>query len=147
MKETIPFVVHLPRFNFGEDALLLLADNSTIAWLISRFGELADHPVETVGSAFVIGDGEPVRSDGQCLIFVELNYQAKGSELIRQSPTTFRWILSISSASHYRDLLSGMSESRSPCHQYLDPDNAPPAPVVVVSFDEYQADAFRRAKA
>jgi hypothetical protein len=146
MKEIIPFVAHLPSFNSGDDAVLLLADHSTIAWLISRLRELAQTPVEAVGGAFVIGDGNPIQSDGQCIIFVELIHQAKGSELMQQSPITFRWTLSACSAGHYAELLSGMSNSGFPCHQYLDPDNVPPAPVVIVSFDEYEAGTFRRAK-
>ena len=66
---------------------------------------------------------------------------------VQQSPTTFRWILSARSAGHYADLLSGMSNSEAPCHQYLDPDNTPPAPVVIVSLDEYEVSDFRRTKA
>jgi hypothetical protein len=145
MKEIIPFVAHVSSFKSEDDALLLLADHSTIAWLISSFRELTQGRAQTASGAFVIGDGKPIQSDGQCIIFVELNHQAKGSELVQQSPTTFRWILSASSAGHYADLLSGMSNSGSLCHQYLDPDNAS-APVVIVSFEEYEADAFRGAK-
>jgi hypothetical protein len=144
MKENIPFVAYLPSFHFGDDALLLLVDQSTIAWLMSRFGELAHTPVESKTAGFAIGDGKPIESGGRCIISVELNHQANRNELNRISETTFRWILSPSSAAHYRDLLSGMSDSTSPCHQYLDPDNAPPAPVVIVSLDEYDPETFRQ---
>jgi hypothetical protein len=146
MKEITPFVAHVPSFKSDDDALLLLADHSTIAWLISRFRELTQGRAQTASGAFVIGDGKPIQSDGQCIIFVELNHQAKGSELVQQSPTTFRWTLSAASAGHYAELLSVMSNSGFPCHQYLDADNASPAPVVIVSFDEYEADAFRSPK-
>jgi hypothetical protein len=144
MKEKIPFVAYVPSFNFGDDALLMLVDQSTIAWLMSRFGELADTPVESKSAGFVIGDGKPFESAGQCIISVELNHQANRSELTRTSETTYSWILPPRSAAHYRDLLSGMSGSKSPCHQYLDPDNAPPAPVVIVSLDEYEPETFRQ---
>jgi hypothetical protein len=143
MKEKIPFVAHLPSFK-GDDALLMLVDQSTITWLMSRFGELADTPVESKSAGFVVGDGKPIKSGGRCIISVELNHQASRSELTRISETTFSWILAPSSAAHYRDLLSGMSGSKSPCHQYLDPDNAPPAPVVIVSLDEYEPETFRQ---
>ena len=146
MKENIPFIAHVPSFNFGDDAILLLADHATIAWLSSKFTEFASIPVESTGALFVIGDGKPVQSDGQCIIFVELNHQANGSELTIESPTTFHWILSAGSADHYRELLSEMVKADDPCHQYLDPDNAPPAPIVIVSLDEYEADDFRRTK-
>jgi len=102
--------------------------------------------MQSGNDAFVIGDGKPIQSDGRCIIFVEFNHQAKGSELVQQSPTTFRWTLSAGSAGHCADLLSGMSNSGSPCHQYLDPDKAPPAPFVIVSFQEDEADPFRGAK-
>ena len=147
MKENFPFLALVPSFNFGDDALLLLADHSTIVWLMSRFEALARIPVELRSAAFVIGDGKPVQSDGQCTIVVESTHHAKGSELIRKSESTFRWILSPGSADRYRDLLSVMSDSVFPCHQYLDPDNASHAPVVIVSLGEYQVDAFRRQKA
>jgi hypothetical protein len=146
MKERTPFVAFVPSFK-GDDALLLLVDQATIIWLISRFRELAVAPVESRGATFAIGDGAPVESDGQCIIYVESNHQANGSELSRKSESTFHWILSPGSADHCRELLSGMSEGTYPCHQYLDPDNAPPAPVVIVSLDEYEVDTFRRPKA
>jgi len=146
MKESSPFIAHVRSFHFGDDALLLLADRATIDWLGSKFAELARAPVESKSAAFVIGDGKPVQSDGQCTVLVELNHQANRSELIPVSPTTFRWTLSPGSANHYRELLSEIVKAEVPCHQYLDPDNTPPAPVVIVSLDEYEADDFRRAQ-
>lgn len=143
MNENIPFVAYVPSFK-GDDALLILVDQSTIAWLMSRFGELAHTPLESKSAGFVIGDGKPIESGGRCIISVELNHQAKRSELTKISETTLRWILSPASADHYRNLLSGMSDSTSQCHQYLDPDNVPPAPVVIVSLDEYEPETFRQ---
>jgi len=145
MKENISFVAHLPSFK-GDETLLLLVDHETIAWLSSRFAELARTPIESKNASFVIGDGKPIQSDGQCTVFVELNHEASGSELVAESPTTFSWILSAGSASHYVDLLSEMVKATVPCHQYLDPDNCPPAPVVMVSLEEYEADDFRHRK-
>jgi hypothetical protein len=147
MKKNIPFVAHLPSFNFGDDALLLLADHESIAWLSSKFEELARTTTESHSATFVIGDGKPIQSDGQCTVFVELDHQASGSKLIAESPIAFRWSLSAGAANHYRELLSEIVKAEARCHQYLDPGNAPPAPVVIVSLDEYEADAFRRTKA
>jgi len=146
MKVSTPFLAYLPAFSFGDDALVLIADRSTIEWLMFNFGELASTAVDSNNAGFVIGNGKPVESDDQCLLSFELNHRANGSELVRESETRFRWILSPSSANHYRDLLSGMSESEHACHQYLDPDNSPPAPGLIVTFGEYEADAFRRRK-
>jgi hypothetical protein len=138
------FLAYLPSFK-GADALLLLADYETIDWLMSQFQRLSNTPSGSSCPSFVIGDGEPVESDGRCLLVVKLDNQADGSYLIRESETTFGWSVSRSSANHYRELLSGILVPR-PGHQYLDPDNSPPAPVVIVSRDEYEPDTFRRPK-
>jgi hypothetical protein len=138
------FVAYVPSFNFGDDALLILADSETIDWLMSQFGRLANIPVGSSSPSFVIGDGNPVESDGRCLLVVELENQAEGSRLIRTSENTFSWSVSRSSANHCRELLSGMLVPH-PGHQYLDPDNSP-APVVIVSKGEYELDTFRIAK-
>lgn len=142
MKENIPFLAHLFSFKGHDEVLLLLADHPTITSLVSQLAVFASTRIESKRPTFVIGDGNPVQSDGQCIIFVELNHQSSGSELVRQTRNTFRWSLSPGSADHYRDLLSGMLKSQVPCHQYLEPDNVQ-APVVIVSLGEYEVDAFR----
>jgi hypothetical protein len=138
MKTGSRFVAYLPSFN-GNDTLLILVDDETIDWLISQFDRLSSGP------SFVIGDGNPIESDGKCLIQVEQGGPAEGSELVRASEHCFKWSVSTSAAEHYRQVLSGMLETR-PGHQYLDPDNCPAAPVVIVSRGEYDADWVRRMK-
>jgi hypothetical protein len=144
-KEGNRFVVYLPSFNFGSDALLILADFETIDWLMSQFGELSNAPDGSSGRSFTIGDGNPFESDGRCLLVVKLDDQARGSQLIRESENTFGWTLSRAAANQYRELLSGMLVPN-PGHQYLDPDNSPPAPVVIVSQGEYEPETFRYQK-
>ena len=139
------FVAYVPSFHFGDDALLILADYETIDWLMSQFGHLANTPLGATCPSFVIGDGNPVESDGRCLLVVELENQTEGSRLVRKSENTFSWSVSRSSANHCRELLSGMLVAQ-PGHQYLEPDNCPPAAVVIVSKDEYEPDTFRTAK-
>jgi len=139
------FVAYVPSFNFGDDALLILADSVTIDWLMSQFGRLANTPPGSSCPSFVIGDGSPIESDGRCLVIVELENQTEGSRVIRKSEQTFSWSVSRSSANHCRELLSGMLAPH-PGHQYLDPDNCPPAPVVIVSKGEYEPDTFRTGK-
>ena len=139
------FVAYVPSFDFGDDALLILVDSETIDWLMSQFGRLSNTAVGATCPSFVIGDGNPVESDGRCLLVVELKNQTNGSRLIRKSETTFSWTVSRSSANHCRELLSGMLVPH-PGHQYLDLDNCPPAPVVIASKDEYEPDTFRTAK-
>ena len=139
------FVAYVPSFNFGDDALLILADSEAIDWLMSQFDRLSNAPDGSNRPSFIIGDGNPVESDGRCLLIVELENQTEGSRLIRKSEQTFSWSVSRSSANHCRELLSGMLAPH-PCHQYLDPDNCPSAPVVIVSKGEYEPDTFRTAK-
>jgi len=143
MKKGNRFVAYLPGFNFGADALLILADSETIDWLMTQFGRLSGIATESSCPSFLVGDGNPIESDGHCLLIVEQGNQAEGSWLVRESDGVFRWSVSRSSADHYRELLSGISEPR-PRHHYLDPNNSPPAPVVIVSRDEYDADFFRQ---
>jgi hypothetical protein len=140
-----PFVAYVPSFNLGDDALLLLVDSETIEWLMAQFGRLSNTPVGSGCPSSFIGDGNPVESDGCCLLVIELEDQTESSRLIRKSENTFNWSVSRSSANHYRDLLSGLLVPL-PGHQYLDPDNSPLAPVVIVSRDEYEPDTFRGAK-
>jgi len=136
------FIAYLPSFDFGNDALLILADYETIDWLMSQFGRLSNTPVGSDCPSFIIGDGNPVGSDGRCLLLVELENLADGSRLMRESEKTFRWRVSRSSANHYRELLSGMFAPH-PGHQYLDNDTAPG---IMVSRDEYDTDWVRRMK-
>ena len=138
------FVAYLREFEHGDDALLILANYETIDWLMSQFGRLSDTPIRAGYPSFVIGDGNPVESDGQCLITVDLGNQTEGGQLVRQSENTFNWSVSRRLAHHYRELLSGMFEPK-PGHQYLD-DESRPEPVVIVSRDEYDADWVRRMK-
>lgn len=141
---TNSFVVHLTSFNGNDEALLLLADKSTIGWLVSQLGEFASARAESQNLAFVIGDGNPVESDGKCIISVELIHQANGGTLVQESQNTFRWSLSPTLADRYRRRLSPMLESQSPCHQYLE-FGAAPELIVMVSLGEYDANAFRRS--
>lgn len=141
MEKPISFLTYVPAFDFGSDAILLLADYYTIAWLIREFSDLLASPIAE-GCLFVIGNGQPVVSDGHCTIVVRLDRDAHASELVRKSPTEFEWSVSRSVAEHYRDLLSGLL-TQTPGHQYLEPRNSPPAPVLIVSRDEYSLDQFR----
>lgn len=136
------FVVYVASFDFGADAILLLVDQETVGWLMSQFGRLSNTPVGSSCSSFIIGDGHPVASDGRCVLTIELNDEPGcSSQLRRRTESSFAWSVSRSSANHYQDLLSGML-APGPCHQYLEPDNSPPAPVFIVSRGEYQPEAL-----
>ncbi len=143
---TSGFVVHLTSFKGNDEVVLLLADQSTIGWLVARLAEFAAARAESRNLAFVIGDGNPVESDGKCVITVELMRRANGGNWVQESLNTFRWSLSPSLANRYRKRLLPMLKSQSSCHQYLEFGTAP-EPVVMVSLGEYETDAFRRHKA
>ena len=85
MKKNIPFVVHLFSFKGNDEVLLLLADRPTISWLMSQLSEFACTRIELRRPTFVIGDGHPVQSDGQCIISVELNHQGNGGKLVQDA--------------------------------------------------------------
>jgi hypothetical protein len=141
-----PFVAYVMSFDFGSDAILLLAAQETVGWLMSQFGRLSRTPVGSSSHPIIIGDGDPVMSNGRCILSIELNDEpGSSSQLVRGSESVFAWSVSRSSANRYQHLLSGMLVPI-PCHQYLEPDNCPPAPVFIVSRGEYQLDAFIHPK-
>lgn len=145
MKPASGFVAYFSSFDFGGDALLILVDREAIDWLMLQFDHVSRNPNGSGCLPFVIGDGHPIESDGKCLIRVQLGALAEGSHLVRKSESSFDWMISSTAAKHYRDLLSGMLDPR-PGHQYLDPDNSPPAPVVIIARDEYDRDWVRQVK-
>lgn len=146
METVKPFVAYVASLDFGNDAILLLADHETVGWLMSQFGRLSKTPVGSSSPSIIIGDGDPVASEGRCILTIELNDELGcSSQLMRGSECVFAWSVSRSSAARYQGLLSGMLVPI-PCHQYLEPDNCPPAPVFIVSRGEYQLDAFIHPK-
>jgi hypothetical protein len=157
MKSEHSLIAHLSSFKGNDEVLLIVCDDQTIGWLIARFEEFVSAPGDVKFPSFVIGDGNPVESDGRCLLDVHLDDRERGSQLTEAPEGIFRWNVSRSSAERFRSLLSGMVEHHEPLrdirssfalegsdHQYLDPDNCPPAPAIIVSRGEYNPDAFRR---
>ena len=138
------FVVYVPSFDFGSDAILLLSDYYTIAWLVDQFLRLSTSPIGSVAS-FVIGDGSPIDSEERCFVTVTVTDTDSSSEMTRRSATQFAWRISRPEAERYRALLSCML-TKVPSHNYLEPKNSPPAPVLVVSRDEYSVEQFRTSK-
>ena len=144
MEALNPFVVFVTGFDFGADAILLLATHETLRWLRSQFERLGSTGAGSSCPPFTIGDGHPIDSDERLFVVVELNDQAgSSSKLLRESESNFVWSISRASARRYRNLLSGMLLPDAG-HQYLEPDNCPPAPTVIVSLGEYEVSRFRR---
>ena len=136
------FIACFPSFYLGEAALLLSVDNEAIEWLMSCFGQLSAAPLGTSRPRFLIGDGNPVESDGRCLLVVQPDNQEGATRLFRTAPNEFCWSVSQRSAHHFQALLGGLLKSETPGHQYLDSDD-PLSPVVIVSRDEYGIDKIR----
>jgi hypothetical protein len=144
IEKTGSFLTYVQGFDFGSDAILLIADYYAVTWLMREFADLLTRP-STEGSSFIIGNAQPVTSDGHCEITICLNDDVQANELVRKSATEFEWSISRSAVEHYRNLLSGML-TPAPNHQYLEPGNSPPAPVLIVSRDEYSLDQFRSGR-
>jgi hypothetical protein len=155
-----PFIAHFDAWKGGE-VLLILVDDEITQWLMARFEQLTDSAVGSRCPAFVVGNGNPVESDGRCVLIVQLSGRESCNELIRDSQNSWRWSVSRSAANNFRYLLCGMLDFRESlpvlmsahrsaaglegsCHQYLDPDNIPPAPTGVVSRGEYDSEQVRR---
>ena len=135
------FMGYFPSFYFGEPALLVLIDSEAVSWLISHFEQLVSGSSQP-GFAFVLGDGNPISSDGRCVVTVVPDDQRKGTRLTRTRSNDFCWTVSPSSAKHFVALLSEFRKSDNPAHQYLDSDDRA-SPVVIVSRGEYPADKIR----
>jgi hypothetical protein len=135
-----PFIAHFNGWKGGE-VILLVVDHEGVPGLISQFERLAaEAPPESGPAQFVLGDGNPVESDGRCLLRVELNQHLNGSHVTRISQGVWHWSVSRVAADKFRALLSGLSVPE-PGHQYLDNDSGP---TVEVSRGEYGVDFVRR---
>lgn len=126
------FLTYQPSFK-GNETILLLCDNQTIAWLIQQFEQF---------DGFVLGDGKPVGSDGRCIVIAEPHGEVTCSRIAQERTNYFRWVISPDSANRYRSLLLAMLETDKPCHQYLDADDNI-SPVVMISRGEYEIEAFK----
>jgi hypothetical protein len=110
---------------------------------MSRLEEIQSASGELNAPGFTIGDGNPIGSDGRCIVDVKMRQVTRGNELLTISHGRFLWLMSRSSAIYFGHLLAGMLSFKKPCHQYLEPDNSPPAPVIIVSKDQYTIEQVR----
>jgi hypothetical protein len=160
--KTMPgsLVTYQSNFHGEDQVILLLIDYETLDWLISQFGQFAQTAPLVTPRSFIIGDGNPVESERDTLVSVRLVDWPLGNQLIQAEGHRFIWWVSRVAAGRFSSLLAGMlrhEEAEPPnlralgsaapleggCHQYLDPDNAPPVPVVMVSLGEYHMELFR----
>lgn len=134
------FIGYLPSFHFGEAAILISVDAESLKWLISRFQELAS-PAPRAGE-FMLGDGNPIESDGRLLVTVRAGQCEEGARLVRVASDRFDWIISRESAQRFDKLLLGLFSRHTAAHQYLDSGDRA-SPTVIVSKGEYPIDKIR----
>jgi hypothetical protein len=134
------FIAYVRNFYYGEPAFLLSVDGNSIEWMMSRFEALASSNPD--GASFVLGDGNPIASDGRCLFTVQKADQENCTRVAIAEPGKYCWIISAKSAERFRALLSGLMKSKSAAHQYLDSDDLG-SPVVIASKGEYSRKTIR----
>src|SRR5712692_10506106 len=86
------FVAYLPNFYLGDSAVLVAVDDAAIGWLMAQFQLLASAS-PAVRSAFVVGDGQPISSDGRCLLKVTRD-DTGGTRLVRTKSSELCWEVS-----------------------------------------------------
>jgi len=154
------FVARLSGWEGQYEVILIVTDDETLKWLTARFGRFAAEPSPSTCPPFLIGDGNPIDSDGRCRIEVVLEEEGTESRIEELSTGSWRWSVTRAAAGLFRDRIALIREFRGPsqenvrrakrglldsCHDYLDPANHPPAPTVIISRGEYTVESLRRA--
>jgi hypothetical protein len=122
----------------GPARFVVTCDDVTLRWLASAFRALGR------GRTFVIGDGLPIGSDGDCVIAVGVTEGGRAPETPGLAPGVYRWLLPEDEARRFAGLLAGMAAFSGPCHQYL--ETGPGLPAVLVSKGEYGGQMLRRMR-
>jgi hypothetical protein len=94
--------------------------------------------------AVVVGNGEPIGSPDNIEIRFSVIADAAESRLIENKRNKFSWFITDETASSFSEKCSNLCRAVQRCadssggfHQYLDPENSPPAPVLMISLHEY----------
>jgi hypothetical protein len=122
----------------GEPSFVVACDEPNLRWLANAFRRLNEP------ESFTLGDGTPIGSDGKCAVEVVPGTQETFTATV-PAANRFRWVLPQTRARRCADLIDGMADCSSPCHQYLECDQ-PDVPVVIVSRNEYDAAALRKMR-
>lgn len=72
MKKTPAFIAHVSSFSGVEDVFLVLANQATISWLIDQLTQVACITAQSSCLGFALGNGNPIESDGQCIVVADL---------------------------------------------------------------------------
>jgi hypothetical protein len=135
-------LVHAPSYH-GQDALLLVCDETLLEWLHRRF-DMLERSDPASQPAFSIGQGENVESENGVQIRFVLSREPATSRITRVDQH-FTWRISPDIAAKFRELVRGLEACNVPCHQYLDSGD-PSSPILVLSKGEYGDAALQRMR-
>jgi hypothetical protein len=128
-------VIRLKNFKWDDDTLLIISNRDSSTWLADNFQKLAI-AANAGDASMTIGNGEPIGSPDGVEISVRVADGEADNRLEEHDRNKFFWALSRETALAFsgkvRRLIDGSG------HNYLDPSNSPPAPVVMVSTGEYE---------
>jgi hypothetical protein len=97
-------------------------------------------------ASFTIGDGEPIASDGLCIVQVLATDPDKPSTTTATGPHRYTWHIPEQKAQHYADMTDVMTEDEKPGDQYID-IMQPQTIVALISTGEYDAATIRDMRA
>jgi hypothetical protein len=123
----------------GDPAFIIACDEGTLYWLSSSFLSLGET------QCFRIGDGQPVCSDGRCLIEVTADHTGSEPNILTKGEGHFSWSMSPKKAEQYAALVNGVTNFPGACHQYLETEQSH-VPTVVVSKGEYDLGTIRKMR-
>ncbi len=136
-------VIRLP-FKWNDDTLLILTNWASTDWLATSLQRLADEDDAAVTSV-TIGNGKPIWSPDEIEIRIFIYRDAADDGLKESAANKFSWGISRETAREFAGKVGVLSNAAA--HQYLDPSNCHPAPVVMVSSNEYSLEHLLELRA
>jgi hypothetical protein len=134
------FIAVLPKYKLEQGPTFLLACDATgIDWLRCRFAEFSVAPAN---SSFVVGNGNPIASDGRCELTITLAEAGSRQLISAQRNMTFIWRIPREDSEEVATKLSILRDTNVPCHQYFG-DGGGPYQTIVVTKNEEPIDLIR----
>jgi hypothetical protein len=118
---------------------VIACDDVALRWLAKSLRGLSGH------TPFRLGDGLPVGSDGKCLVEIAAATAPAHAVVTPLAAGGVRWVLPVEQARRYADLIEGMADYSSACHQYLEADS-PDVPIIIVTKGEHDVASLRRLR-
>jgi len=131
----------LKDFKWDADTLLIISNRDCSTWLADNFQRLAT-ATNADDASMTIGNGEPIGSPDGVEIRICITDGETDDGLKEHDRNKFSWALTRESAFDFSEKIRVLIDA--PGHNYLDPSNSPPAPVVMVSAGEYELEQLTR---